>query len=398
MAFIVYWVRLAEHDDPYSEGYVGISSKSLDERKQAHHKSAKSNVSRNLHFHNAILRYGKRVIWEILHDNLTEDEAFLLEGIYREDVNVGWNSDRGGVKAVSPEWYKNEDNKEKHRQATANATRRRIAEKDSQEARSMRAREIWSDEGYRKKREGLNAGANNPQFGRFGESHPAYGHTKTLEGRAAISAAHKGKFLSIDTRSKISAARSKVSDEIKSEMYSRRMKGEQSKIIARDYDCDSAYVTKQVLYWRRKNELPEPPPIIEWELNDHEVQRLSVRGEKAIASKFTNAQRSDICKRRAQGESYKSIGDSFGKGFSTIANICKNWGPENGYPFEELVAERKQKFTKEKKGEMCRRHARGEKLGKIAKGYDTTFQNVHYICRTWGPLNGFPSQKKMNAD
>ena len=393
MAFIVYWARLTEHDDPYGEGYVGISSNSLDERKKSHYKTAQSSRRRNVHFHNALLKYGSTVIWEVLHRDLMEDEAFALEGIYREDINVGWNSDRGGVKAVSPEWYTDEANREMHRQATAEATRQRIAEVDSPEARAARAREVWADEEYRKSREGLHAGERNPQFGKFGKNHPGYGHIKTPEGRAAISAAMKGRVVSADTRAKLAEARSKVSDEVRAEMYARRMKGEQPKKIAKDYDCNSAYVVKQVRYWREKNELPEPPPIIEWEVSEQEMDRRSSRGEKAMASKFTDAQRRDICERRAQSESYKSIGDSYNKGVSTIANICKKWGPENGYPFSKVVAEREQKFTKKQKTEICKRRAYGETFDVIAKDYDAAFQSVHYVCSRWGPLNGFPFHK-----
>lgn len=184
-----------------------------------------------------------------------------------------------------------------------------------------------------------------------------------------------------------------MSDKDRDEMYARRMKGEQPKKIAKDYGCNSAYVIKQLRYWREKNELPEPPPIIDWEVSETEMDRLSSRGENSMDSKFTDAQRKDICERRAKGEGYKEIGDSYNKGFSTIANICKSWGPENGYPFKKIVAERKQKLTKKQKIEMCKRRASGETFDRIAKDYDATFQNVHSVCSKWGPLNGFPFHK-----
>ena len=87
--FIVYWARLAEHDDPYSEGYVGISQNSLDERKRSHYKTANSNKRRNNHFHNALIKYGDDVVWELLHDDLEKDDALYLEDGYRPDINVG---------------------------------------------------------------------------------------------------------------------------------------------------------------------------------------------------------------------------------------------------------------------------------------------------------------------
>ena len=391
--YIVYWARLAEHDDPYSEGYLGISQNSLDERKRSHYKTAKSNKRRNNHFHNALIKYGDEVVWELLHDDLAKDYALYLEDGYRPDINVGWNSDKGGVEAVSPEWYTDEANKEKHRQATAEATRRRIAEVDSPEARAERAREVWADDKYRKSREGMYAGENNPQYGKFGRDHPAAGHTKTPEGRAAISAAMTGRYVSPETRAKIAEARSNVTDEDRADMYARRRSGEQPKKIAKDYDCTSAYVIKQVRYWREKNDLPAPPPIVEWDVSEKEMKRLKTRGENAMASKFTDKQRAEICQRRAEGESYRAIAQDYGKKLTTIRYICQTWGPDNGYPFQKITAERKQAFAKKQKAEMCKRRADGETFEAIATAYGATLQNVHSICSLWGPKNGFPFTK-----
>lgn len=390
MTYIVYWARLKKHDDPYSEGYIGISKYELAERKRSHYKAARSKARRNVHFHNALLKYEDDIIWEVLHEDLEEENALSLEGQYREDINVGWNTDRGGIKAVSPEWYANTANKEKHRQATAKATRKRISEVDSPQARAARAREVWSDKDYRKSREGMFAGANNPQYGKFGADHPAAGHTKTPAGRAAISAAMRGRHVSLETRDKISKARSNVTDAVRAEMYARRVNGEQPKKIAQDYNCTSEYVIKQLRFWREKYDLPPLPPILDWEISDAEMDRITARGEKAMASKFTDEQRLEICQRRANGDSYKSIGESFGKGFSTIANICKTWGPENGFPFKKIVATREQKFSNEQKAMMCKRRIKGETFEAIAKSYGTTFQSVHFVCSSWGPENGFP--------
>ena len=310
---------LAKHDDPYSEGYVGISQNSLDERKRSHYKTANSNARRNNHFHNALIKYGDDVVWGLLHDDLTKEDALYLEDDYRPDINVGWNTDKGGVEAVSPEWYADEANKEKHRQATAEATRRRIAEVDSPEARAARAREVWADDEYRKSREGMFAGENNPQYGKFGADHPGYGHTKTPEGRAAISAALIGRYVSPETRSKIAEAKSNVTDEVRAEMYARRTSGEQQKRL-QSYNCASAYVIKQVRYWR-ENDLPAPPPIVEWEVSDEQMQRLTARGENAMASKFTdgNGLKSVSTERKAKPT---AASGTYGKGVSTIKHIC----------------------------------------------------------------------------
>jgi hypothetical protein len=340
--FIVYWARLAEHDDPYSEGYVGISQNSLDERKRSHYKTAKSNARRNNHFHNALIRYGDEVVWELLHDDLEKDDALYLEDGYRPDINVGWNTDKGGVEAVSPEWYADEANKEKHRQATAEATRRRIAELDSPEARAERAREVWADEEYRKSREGMSAGENNPQYGKFGKDHPGYGHKKTPEGLAAISAAHKGKKLTETQKKAISDARSEaigVYDTDREEMYMRRCAGEPPKQIAEDYPITVKSVDRIISNWWRDHDLPKPKPLDElnpdWRKYKKAEEPNAHRGSNARAAKFNDTQRKDMCKRRANGESFKAIGDRYGVGVSTIRTICKTWGPENGYPFKK---------------------------------------------------------------
>ena len=214
MAFIVYWARLKHHDDPYSEGYVGISHNTLDERKRSHYKTAKSKKRRNVHFHNALLKYGGDVIWETLHENLSEDDAFDLEGEYRPDINVGWNTDKGGIKAVSPEWYATKQT-EKHRQATAEATRKRIAEVDSPEARAARAREIWSTKNIIKHAKAcLQA-----KITRNTVSSEKITLDMVIQkqGRAAISAAMAGRYVSPETRAKIAEARSNVTDEVRAE-------------------------------------------------------------------------------------------------------------------------------------------------------------------------------------
>jgi hypothetical protein len=142
--YIVCWARLAKHVDPYNEGYIGISRNTLAQRKKSHYKAAKRNKETNNHFHNALNKYGKTVIWEVIHDDLAEDDAFALEGDYRPQIELGWNTDKGGIKSVSPEWYADEANKQRHSEATAEATRRRIAEKDTPEAGSKANSRIYA--------------------------------------------------------------------------------------------------------------------------------------------------------------------------------------------------------------------------------------------------------------
>lgn len=73
---------------------------------------------------------------------------------------------------------------------------------------SQEQREKWEIS-----RKGTNAGADNPNFGKFGADHPSFGHTMSEESRKALSDARKGagnpnfgKSPSAETRAKLSAA------------------------------------------------------------------------------------------------------------------------------------------------------------------------------------------------
>lgn len=152
----VYWLHLDTHTDPYSQGYVGIT-KNLEERLRAHKKN-----KRKTHLYYAIQKYK----WEsirvtVLREFDSLESALEAESHYRPSLNIGWNSQRGGELGVEPEWYEDEANRDKHRKATAVATRKAIAEKDTREARSKRAKESWSK--TRDKRVKAVTGENNPR-------------------------------------------------------------------------------------------------------------------------------------------------------------------------------------------------------------------------------------------
>ena len=249
------------------------------------------------------------------------------------------------------------------------------------------------------------SGENNPLFGKFGKDHPGYGHEKTPEGRAAISAAHKGKKLTETQKKAISDARSAaigVYDTDREQMYRRRCSGEPPKQIAEDFPITTKSVDRIINNWWRDHNLPKPKPLHElnpgWRKYKKPDEPNAYRGSNARASKFTDEERKNICQRRLEGQTYSIIGKSYGKGVSTIRNICQVWGPENGYPFLKINGEREQAFTKEQKAEMCKRRTNGETFEAIAKDYNATFQNVHGICSDWGPKNSFPFTKTRGGN
>jgi len=134
----IYWIKRSEHTDIYSQGYVGIT-KDFDNRIKAHKKNRKKTPLTD-----AIKTYG--------FDNLEIDivdyadcleDALKIEAKYRPDQGIGWNLQKGGELGVEPEWYNNPENSAKHSKATSLATKAGIAAKDSREARSQRAKDIW---------------------------------------------------------------------------------------------------------------------------------------------------------------------------------------------------------------------------------------------------------------
>lgn len=82
--YTVYWIRYDAHDDPFNEGYVGIT-KQLDQRMKEHR-------------HNKILgsRLKKGAKFEVLYENLDKEEACKIEEKYRPIERIGWNVNRGG--------------------------------------------------------------------------------------------------------------------------------------------------------------------------------------------------------------------------------------------------------------------------------------------------------------
>jgi hypothetical protein len=154
--YCVYWIRLEGHTDISKQGYVGITS-NLKERMRAHKKNRRVN-----HLTNAIKKYGwTNLIIDVLWCDLLLDQALQFEANLRPTQNIGWNSQQGGLLGVEKEWYQIEENKNKHSKATSEATKIGIANKDTTEARSNRAKENWksNQESY----VGICKGSKNPR-------------------------------------------------------------------------------------------------------------------------------------------------------------------------------------------------------------------------------------------
>lgn len=133
--YSVYWIRLQEHTDKLTEGYIGIT-KNLKERVKSH-----KNKKGNLKITNAIKKYGfDNLIIDVLHEEKTLEEALQIEKEMRPKPNIGWNHQTGGEIGVDSSWYDVPENRDRHSKITSVRTKEAIKEKDSYHKRSQRAK------------------------------------------------------------------------------------------------------------------------------------------------------------------------------------------------------------------------------------------------------------------
>lgn len=92
--YTVYWYRRPEYTNPYTQGYIGIT-KNMKKRNQQHLSSKVVT-----HFTNALKAY-QDITYEVLHSEITLEEASDLEYAYRPSTNIGWNSAIGGMDTLS---------------------------------------------------------------------------------------------------------------------------------------------------------------------------------------------------------------------------------------------------------------------------------------------------------
>ena len=86
----LYWIRLPEHTDMFTQGYVGVS-RNIKKRWNEHQKRPS-----NIHLKRAIAKYGwDNLIKQVI---LIADEAycFLIEAKLRAEKQIGWNVTNGG--------------------------------------------------------------------------------------------------------------------------------------------------------------------------------------------------------------------------------------------------------------------------------------------------------------
>lgn len=88
---MVYWGRLPTFDNPFREGYIGVTTLKLHARVALHFSSPTNHALKE-----ALAEHGKEIEWHPLHADLPWNVAYQIERIYRPKPYIGWNAGFGG--------------------------------------------------------------------------------------------------------------------------------------------------------------------------------------------------------------------------------------------------------------------------------------------------------------
>lgn len=210
-------VYLASAFDSEEIRYVGITTKTVRERRAQHWKAARS--GRKTPFYDWLrlwesdedvyFRSAELVMGEELENLGTAEQQWIAD--LKNQGHRLLNLTDGGLGPRGYVWT------EKQRLAAGDRSRGRKRSHvptgpDHPSWGTHRSEELkayWS-----RTRKGMNSGAANPNFGKFGVDHPSYGHTMSEEAREQLSLMRRGennpnfgKTASPETRAKMSAVR-----------------------------------------------------------------------------------------------------------------------------------------------------------------------------------------------
>lgn len=101
----VYWIRLPEHTDMFSEGYIGITKNTAKSRFRGHVAASKKEESEHFKISRAINKYGKNnlIIETLVICDI--EYASEIENKLRPTTNIGWNIAAGGQETFSYSGY-----------------------------------------------------------------------------------------------------------------------------------------------------------------------------------------------------------------------------------------------------------------------------------------------------
>ena len=96
MAF-VYWIRKKEHTDIFTQGYVGITAKTVESRYKRHRENANCNNPIDNILYKAMLKYGSDNLVVSAVVECSYEYASDLEKKLRPTRYIGWNIAIGGA-------------------------------------------------------------------------------------------------------------------------------------------------------------------------------------------------------------------------------------------------------------------------------------------------------------
>lgn len=94
MAF-VYWIRHPTHTDMFTQGYIGVTTKTVSQRWANHKVAAKCESKQHLPVYKAMRKYGAELIVDTVLE-AEEDYVMDLERKTRPAPCIGWNVAVGG--------------------------------------------------------------------------------------------------------------------------------------------------------------------------------------------------------------------------------------------------------------------------------------------------------------
>lgn len=97
----IYWIKLKEHTDIFTQGYVGVS-KNVKERLRQHYKNAKGGYHSDKILSKAILKYGQEKLEEKIILISTNEYCYEIEKKLRPLAFIGWNMKEGGYHTPNP--------------------------------------------------------------------------------------------------------------------------------------------------------------------------------------------------------------------------------------------------------------------------------------------------------
>ncbi len=345
--------------------YIGKTVRTLSHAKARHHQRAKFQWKYGTygHFYSAIRKYGfESFKWQIIYRGssdaeIQDAERRLIAELKANSNRYGYNMTPGGDGGAG---------------------------------------KVLSKE-QKKKLSDAFSGENNPQAGKFGKDHPAYGHRKTAAQRKRISEAHKGKKFTDSHKKAISAARKAISRFTQDDYEDMRFRYEcleATADIAHDYSTTVGTILKILRREFPDVEIREQRIVSPRKRAEHEARKATgaYSGENAGPSKVSDKDRRAICKRRAAGESYASIAEDYPLGLTGIRAVVKTWGPQNGYPFNSIVASKDivTKLSDKDRKAICKLHSKGISVQVLAKDYSVGETTAYTVLTVWGPANGFP--------